>query len=85
MNRITISVTAEIEAALKRQAKREGCSVSEVAREALGNHLHLVVEPGGRRRVGFAALGDSGLPGIADKIDEAIDKEWTDPEFYSGG
>lgn len=82
MNRITISVTPEIEAAIKREARRQGCSVSAVARHALGDHLNFAVNPDSRREIPFAAIGASGKPGIADRVEEVLDKEWGDPEFY---
>jgi hypothetical protein len=81
MNRITISVTPEIEQAIKREARRQACSVSSVAREALSHHLHLVIEPGQKRKIGFAAIGAGGQPGIAHRIDEVLDKGWGAPDF----
>lgn len=85
MNRITIAVTPEIDSAMRREARRQGCSVSQVAREALGKHLHIVVEPEGRRRVGFAALGRSGKPPVADRVDDVLAEEWGKSDFARGG
>lgn len=81
MNRITISVTPEIEQAMRREARRQGSSVSAVARDALGQHLHLEIEPGGRRRIGFAALGSSNEPGAAERVDEILAEEWGARDF----
>ncbi len=81
MNRITISVTPEIEQAMRREARRRGSSVSAVARDALGQHLHLVVSPHGNRHVGFAALGNSNEPGAAERVEEILAAEWGDPDF----
>lgn len=69
---------------MKREARRQGCSVSAVAREALGNHLHLTIAPGQRRHVGFAAIGQSNEPDIAQRVDEILAEDWGDPSFDSG-
>lgn len=84
MQRITISLPDELASAVKRESRRRGCSVSALAREAMGEHLHLVVEPGQRRKVGFAAIGKSGRPAVTERIDEVLEREWTHPDFGRG-
>lgn len=84
MNRITISVTPEIEQAMRREARRQGCSVSAVARTALGNHLHAVLEPEQKRDLSIIGLGSSGKPPIADRVDEVLAEEWGHPDFGRG-
>lgn len=81
MNRITISVTEEIDQAIKREARRQGCSVSAVARVALGNHLHLVVDPNARRKLDIIGIASGDGSGWSERVDEILAEEWGDPDF----
>jgi len=66
-------------AILAREARRRDVSVSAVAREALGSHLHLIVSVDGRRKLPFAAIGSSGESDVASNIESLLDEEW-DPD-----
>lgn len=79
MHRLTISIPEELAASLAREARRRDVSVSAVAREALGNHLHLVISTEGRRKLPFAAIGSSGASDVSDKIESLLAEEW-DPD-----
>lgn len=81
MNRITVSVTEEMEQAMRREARRRGCSVSALVRAGMGEHLHMVIEPDQRREIGFAALGQSNQPSVAERAAEILAEEWGDPYF----
>jgi hypothetical protein len=82
MNRITISVTPEIEQAMRREARRQGCSVSAVARDAIGAHLHLVVSADSpRRKLGFVGIGEGGGESWAERAEEVLDRDWGDQNF----
>lgn len=84
MNRITISVPDDIAAALAREARRRGLSVSAVARDALGSHLHLVAEPVVKRKLGIIGIGASDGDSNARQLDRALTAEWGDPDFDRG-
>ena len=79
MHRLTISIPEEMAATLAREARRRDVSVSAVAREALGSHLHLVVSAEGRRKLPFAAIGSSDESEVASNIESLLDEEW-DPD-----
>lgn len=85
MQRITISVTDEIASALAREARRRGMSASAIARDALGTHLHLVIESGGRRKLGIVGIGASEGDAHARDLDRTLAQEWGDPGFDRGG
>jgi plasmid stability protein len=84
MQRITISLPDEVAAAVKREARRHGQSVSAIARDALGSHLHLVTDPVAERELSFIALGSSGQADTAERIEELMTEEWT-PERLAYG
>lgn len=78
MQRTTLSLPDDLAAALKREAARRRKPVSEVAREAIAEHLDLV--PGGRREVPFAAVGRSGgTENIGENMEEIMARERVDP------
>jgi plasmid stability protein len=70
MTRITLSLPDDFAAALRREARRRHTSVSAVAREALGERLHLGAEE--PREVPFAALGRSSDGRTARESDEIL-------------
>jgi hypothetical protein len=76
MHRLTISIPEELAASLAREARRRDVSVSAVAREALGSHLHLVVSTEGRRKLPFAAIGSSGESDVASNVESILAEEW---------
>ncbi len=70
MTRITLSLPDDFAAALRREARRRHTSVSAVAREALGERLHLNADQ--PREVPFAALGRSSDGRNARESDEIL-------------
>lgn len=74
MKRITLSLPDDMAQALELEARRQGTSVSAVAREALADRLHL--RAGQVRDLPFAALGRSGTRDTARRADEILDAEW---------
>jgi Arc/MetJ-type ribon-helix-helix transcriptional regulator len=75
MKRTTISLPDDLATAVQREARRRRVSVSEVARQALSEHLGL---DGTKRRLPFVALGRSGFHDTADRIEEILAREWAD-------
>ena len=74
MKRTTISLPDDVALLIERDARRRGCSVSEVTRQALLEHLgHTsgVVKP-----LAFAALGASGHSHTARDMEAILDEEW---------
>ncbi|MDX6698125.1 MAG: hypothetical protein QOE65_1522 [Solirubrobacteraceae bacterium] len=77
MQRTTLSLPDDLAAALKREAQRRRTSVSDVARQAIVDHLGF--RPGERRQVPFAALGRSGgAEDIGGNVEEILAREWPD-------
>jgi Arc/MetJ-type ribon-helix-helix transcriptional regulator len=74
MKRTTISLPEELATAVEREARRRRVSVSEIARRALAAHLGM--DGSKRRRLPFAALGSSGQPDVAERIEEILAEEW---------
>jgi len=72
MKRTTIAITDDLALALEVEAKRTGESVSAIARRALEEHLGTA--PGGRRRLGFAALGSSGKNTVGRDMEELLEE-----------
>jgi Arc/MetJ-type ribon-helix-helix transcriptional regulator len=75
MKRTTISLPDDLAVAVEREARRRRVSVSEVARQALSEHLGL---DGKKRHLPFVALGRSGYHDTADRIEEILAREWAD-------
>lgn len=76
MKRTTLSLSDELADALMREARRRSVSASEVAREALAQHLKLNSD--GPRELGFAALGNSGHRTTARDMEDLLAREWHD-------
>lgn len=74
MKRTTISLPDDVAQLAEREAKRRGVSLSEVAREALVEHLR--VGPGTRRALPFAKLGRSEHTDTSVRVDEALAERW---------
>jgi plasmid stability protein len=74
MKRTTISLPDNLAAALEREAARQRVSVSQIAREAI--EARLGMDEAGPRPLPFAALGASGLPGIAGREKEFVRDHW---------
>jgi hypothetical protein len=71
MKRITISLPADLAAALAREARRQGEPVSAVARTAIRSHL---ARDG--RRLPIVALGRSGHAHTARDAESILAGEW---------
>jgi len=72
VKRTTVKISDELDAWLRHEAARRGLTMSDVTREALeayrGN--------GGRRRLSFEGVGDSGRTDISERIEEILAEEW---------
>ena len=73
MKRITVSLPDNVEAAVRREARRRGVAVSEIVRERIEGSPK--TEAG--RRIPFAAIGRSGKSDTARNIDTILAQEWT--------
>ncbi|HEY6609405.1 MAG TPA: CopG family transcriptional regulator [Candidatus Limnocylindria bacterium] len=76
MKRTTISLPDDVAAALDREASRRHVPVSQVAREAIEARLGLA--DNGPRKLPFAGLYESGLPGIARHDEDYLREHWPD-------
>ncbi len=74
MARTTINLPDDLAAALKREARRRGVPVSQIAREAIEARLGRV--QAGRREIPFAALGRSGHRSTARDLEAILEAEW---------
>lgn len=72
MKRTTVKLPDDLDAHLRHEAQRRGMTVSELTREAIANHLG---HAAGRRRLGAAAAGRSGLSDIAERIEQILASE----------
>jgi predicted DNA-binding protein len=71
MKRTTVKLPDDLDARLRREARRRGTTISEVTREAIEAHLG-----GGVPRVLLAAgAGRSGRADISERIEEIIGRE----------
>jgi len=75
MRRTTISLPDELADALDREARRRSLPASAVARDALSQYLG-VGQPGERRELPFAALGQSGYNTTARDMEDLLETEW---------
>lgn len=75
MKRITISLPEELSYMLADDARRSHRSVSDVAREAIAEHLG-VGEECEPRVIPFAGLGQSGQGDIAENFDAYLRASW---------
>jgi Arc/MetJ-type ribon-helix-helix transcriptional regulator len=76
MKRTTISLPDDLAVAVEREARRRRVSISEVARQALAEHLGR--DGSTRRRLPFAAVGRSGSGDAARDMEEILAREWAD-------
>lgn len=74
MKRTTISLPDDLAQALHRAAERRHASASEVAREALQEHLGLRADR--PRELPFVALGRSGHDSTARDLEQLLEQEW---------
>jgi Arc/MetJ-type ribon-helix-helix transcriptional regulator len=74
MKRATISLPAELARDVEREAQSRRISVSEVAREALREHLDRRAASG----LPFIGVGGSGRHDTARRAEEILAREWGD-------
>lgn len=60
----------ELDSRVRREARRRGVSIADLAREALDQHVPPA--PTGGRRLGFFAIGEGGPPEVSDRAEEYI-------------
>jgi len=74
MKRTTVKLPAELDARLRHEAERRGCTVSELTRDAIDRYLG--DSDGGRKRHLLAAgAGRSGHHDISERIEEILTNE----------
>ncbi|HMQ26602.1 MAG TPA: ribbon-helix-helix protein, CopG family [Acidimicrobiales bacterium] len=70
MKRTTVMLEDEVDARLRREARRRGTSVSELVRAAIDDAYGT---PGRRpRRLAFIGIGDSGLGDAGERFDDYL-------------
>jgi predicted transcriptional regulator len=74
MKRTTISLPDDLAQDVAREAQRRRVSLSEVAREALSEHLHRPASVG----LPFIGIGRSGTHDTARRAEEILAREWGD-------
>jgi Ribbon-helix-helix protein, copG family len=74
MKRATISLPDDLAQDMAREAERRRVSVSEVARDALREHLHAPA----RGSLPFIGIGRSGRRDTARRAEEILAREWGD-------
>jgi Arc/MetJ-type ribon-helix-helix transcriptional regulator len=74
MKRATISLPDDLARDMTREAERRRVSVSEVARDALREHLHAPA----KSRLPFVGIGHSGQRDTARRAEEILAREWGD-------
>jgi predicted transcriptional regulator len=72
MRRTTLKIPDALDARLRHEAERRGITISQVSREALEAYL---VGPAGRRRLGAAKAGRSGVSDVSERIEEILAAE----------
>ena len=72
MKRTTVKISDELDAKLRHEAARRGVTIAEVIREAVDLYLNGT----SRRRLGFVALGNSGVDDVAERVEEILREEW---------
>ena len=75
MKRTTISLPDDVALLAEREARRRGVSLSEVARDALAQHLGLDLPA--PRPLPFAKLGHSNHTDTSARVDEILAADWT--------
>ena len=73
MKRTTISLSDDLCTLLERESQRCGTSMSEITRRALASYFGV---SDGKRKIAFAALGESGHRHTARDMEEILAKEW---------
>ena len=71
MKRTTVKLPDDLDAQLRHEAARRGCTVAAFTREAIAAHLG----HGRRRRLLAAGAGHSGRADVAERIEEILRAE----------
>jgi plasmid stability protein len=71
MRRTTIMLPDDVDARLRREARRRGTSIADVAREAIERQLPPEPEPGA---LAFLAIGEGGPANVSERADEYVAK-----------
>src|SRR3712207_7837200 len=79
MKRTTILLPDDLAYLLERERRRRGVSTAAIVREALAARFNVSNQP---RRLGFVALGDSGLPDLGANDEYYLEQAWGSDEFY---
>jgi Arc/MetJ-type ribon-helix-helix transcriptional regulator len=74
MKRTTISLPDDLAQDVAREAQRRRVSLSEVARDALREHLDRPAQGG----LSFIGIGRSGQSDTARRAEEILAREWSD-------
>jgi Ribbon-helix-helix protein, copG family len=69
MKRTTVMLPDEVEARLRREARRRGVPIAQVVREAVEHHLP---EAERGRRLSFFAVGEGGPIDASERVDEFV-------------
>jgi len=69
VKRTTIMLTDDLDARLRREAKRRGASIADVAREAIDRHVPACPADG---RLGFFAIGDGSPADASERVEELV-------------
>jgi hypothetical protein len=72
VKRTTVKIPDALDAQLRHEAQRRGVTISDISREALEAYL---VGSQGRRRLGAAKAGRSGVQEVSDRIEEILASE----------
>jgi predicted transcriptional regulator len=72
MRRTTVKIPDALDARLRHEAQRRGVTISDISREALEAYL---VGTSGRRRLGAAKAGHSGVSDVSERIEEILAAE----------
>jgi hypothetical protein len=73
MNRTTISLPPDVDAALRREARRRRVPVSQIVREAIETRLGMGER---RKKLPFIGIVNSGRDDIAENFDAHLEAEW---------
>jgi hypothetical protein len=69
VKRTTIMLPEDVDARLRREARRRGVSIADVAREAIERHLP---DPSKDGRLGFFAVGEGSPQDASERVDEFV-------------
>jgi hypothetical protein len=69
MKRTTIMLPDELDARIRREAKRRGVSIADIAREAIEQH---VPAPPSSGRLSFFDIGEGEPDDVSERVDEFV-------------